>query len=107
MKLQNIPFCMIRNKIKTIEIRLNDEKRSLIKIGDTIELLNIDTNEKLLVEVLDLHKFNTFTELYENIDKTLLGYKKNEIAKSSDMEKYYSKEEQERYKVVGIEIKLI
>ena len=91
-----------------LKITGKDPKRFIHNLHKMhIEFLNIDTNEKLLVEVLDLHKFNTFTELYENIDKTLLGYKKDEIAKPSDMEKYYSKEEQERYGVVGIEIKLV
>ena len=36
------PFKMIKLGIKTIEMRLNDEKRSLIKIGDFIEFENKD-----------------------------------------------------------------
>jgi ASC-1-like (ASCH) protein len=37
MKLQPNPFEQIKNGSKTLELRLNDEKRQLIKVGDEIE----------------------------------------------------------------------
>ena len=37
MKLKNDPFIKIKNKTKTIEMRLNDEKRKKINVGDIIE----------------------------------------------------------------------
>ncbi len=36
-----------------------------------------------------------------------MGYDKNDIANPKYMEQYYSKEEQEKYGVIGIEIKVI
>lgn len=105
MKLNNKPFESIKNGIKTIKLRLYDEKRSLIKEDDTIEFTNRETNENLNVVVIKLHKYSTFDELYKHFDKEKLGYKQGEIANPSDMNKYYSKEEQEKYGVVGIEIK--
>lgn len=36
MKLNNGPFERIKNGTKTIELRLNDEKRQLLKIKDLI-----------------------------------------------------------------------
>lgn len=57
--------------------------------------------------MIDLHKYNSFQELYKHFNKVSMGYKEDEIANPSDMEQYYSKEEQEKYGVVGIEIKLI
>ena len=39
MKLNNGPFERIKNGTKTIELRLNDEKRKLLKIKDLIESL--------------------------------------------------------------------
>ena len=41
MKLQDDPFKKIKNKTKTIEMRLNDEKRKKIKQDDLIEFTNI------------------------------------------------------------------
>ena len=105
MKLQNEPFEKIKNVTKIYELRLKDEKRSKIKKDDFIEFTNILTNEKLLVKVVDIFSFNNFKDLYEVYDKTLLGYEQNEKADYKDMEKYYSKEEQEKYGVVAIEIK--
>ena len=106
MKLQPEPFEKIKNGDKTIEIRLYDEKRRLIKKNDTIEFTNVSNGEKIYVEVLKLHKFKNFKELYEYFDKRMLGYSDNEIANADDMNKYYSYDEQEKYGVVGIEIKL-
>lgn len=107
MKLNNEPFECIKNGTKTIELRLNDEKRKLLTVGDYIEFTNRVTNEKLLVEVIDLFKYNSFEELYKHFNKIEIGYSINEEANPKDMENYYSKEEQEKYGVLGIKIKKI
>ena len=107
MKLNNEPFECIKNGTKTIELRLNDEKRKLLTVGDYIEFTNRATNEKLLVEVIDLFKYNSFEELYKHFNKIEMGYSINEEANPKDMENYYSKEEQEKYGVLGIKIKLL
>ena len=105
MILNNEPFECIKNGTKTIELRLNDEKRKLLTVGDYIEFTNRATNEKLLVEVIDLFKYNSFEELYKHFNKIEMGYSINEEANPKDMENYYSKEEQEKYGVLGIKIK--
>lgn len=105
MKLNNEPFNKIKDGTKTIELRLNDDKRKLLNVNDSIEFTNRDTNEKLLVNIIDLYKYSSFKELYNNFDKEELGYAKDEEASYKDMEKYYSKEEQNKYGVVGIKIK--
>ena len=107
MKLQNNPFQSIKNKTKTIEMRLFDEKRQLIKTNDLIEFTNQITSEKITTRVINLYKYSSFAELYQNHNKVSLGYKENEEAKPNDMEQYYSKEEQANYGVIGIEIELI
>lgn len=90
-----------------IELRLNDEKRQLLKVGDLIEFTNRSNEEKLIVEVLDLLKYATFEELYQDNDKISMGYGREEVASYSDMKEYYSKEEQEKYGVLGIKIKVL
>ena len=107
MKLHNEPFELIKNGTKTIEMRLYDKKRKLIKVEDKIEFTNRVTGEKIITRVIKLHLFNSFKELYDSLDSVSLGYKKNENVDPSDMEKYCSKEEQSKYGVVGIEIELI
>ena len=96
-----------KDGIKTIELRLNDEKRQLLKIKDLIEFTNRETLEQLLVEIENLYHYPSFEELYKHFDKVVMGYKEDEEADPKDMEEYYSKEEQEKYGVLGIEIKKV
>lgn len=107
MNLNDGPFKAIEKGTKTIELRVYDEKRQLLNICDTIEFTNRTTDEKITVKIENLHIYPSFDELYKNFDKVSLGYSENEKASASDMEKYYSKEEQEKYGVVGIQIKLL
>ncbi|WP_417150642.1 hypothetical protein [Ruminococcus sp.] len=48
MRLNPSPFAMIENREKTIELRLNDEKRRLINVGDEITFINTEVNRKTL-----------------------------------------------------------
>lgn len=107
MRLKNGPFMKIKNGLKIIEIRLNDEKRRLLKVNDFIEFTNRDSDEKMLVQVEDIYKFNNFEELYQTLNKVALGYDENEEANFKDMEEYYSLEEQNKYGVIGIKIKRV
>lgn len=105
MKLWNEPFNKIKYGKKDIELRLNDQKRQLIKIGDTIVFINNQTKEEFRCLVINLYYYKSFKELYNIFDKTRLGYENNEEPTYKDMEKYYLKEEINKYGVVGIEIK--
>lgn len=107
MNLQNKPFKLIKNGTKTIEMRLYDEKRQKIKIGDIIEFNNNNTDELLQTKVIGIHRFKNFKELYNQFDKISIGYEEHETANPSDMSKYYTTEDILKYGVVGIEIKLI
>ena len=101
------PFELIKNGLKDVEMRLYDERRKPIKIGDHIEFTNNQTGEKLSCEVVNLLKFSTFVELYKHYPKERLGYKTNQIADPIDMEKYYSKEQIKKFGILAIEIILI
>ena len=109
MNLCSEPFNSIKNKEKIYELRLLDSKRQKLKVGDTITFTNLDNKETLSVKVVRLHKFSSFEELYNNLPLDKCGYNKSNINKANpnDMEKYYSKEKQSQYGVVGIEISLI
>ena len=107
MKLNHAPFCSIKFGRKTVEMRLYDEKRSLIKIGDEIEFSHRENGEKVLTRVCNLTKFKNFDELYKHYDKIALGYDDGEIADPYHMSQYYSNEDILRYGVLAIEIKLI
>lgn len=107
MRLHKEPFELIKNGSKTIELRLYDEKRQMINIGDTITFENRSDGDKIQVKVISLHKYPSFEELYKHFDKVSIGYKEDEEADPKDMELYYSSEDQSKYGVVGIEMELI
>ena len=106
MKLHAEPFEMIKSGRKTIELRLWDEKRQKIKIGDTVVFTNTISGEKLKATVLNLYRFDSYEELYKELPLLKCGYTEDDIdtAQASDMEAYYSADEQAKYGVVGIEI---
>ena len=104
MKLVDFAFKAIKNGDKDIEVRLNDEKRRKIKIGDTIIFHHIDTDETIKVIVVNLYKYPTFKELFESFPHKRIGVKEED--NYTIMDQFYSKEEQKKYGVLGIEIKL-
>lgn len=107
MRLWPSPFTKIKEGSKTIELRLNDEKRKFIKENDIIEFENIETTEKIKVQVLQITKYNNFEELYEHYDSISMGYDIDEEVNPKDMEVYYSLKDIKKYGVLAIKIKKI
>ena len=110
MTLWNAPFEAIQSGHKTIEMRLYDEKRKQIAVGDFIHFQNLDQpSETIMVKVLALHLFDNFASLYANLPLEKCGYTEATAknASPSDMDVYYPKERQALYGVVGIEIERI
>ena len=106
MNLTDLAFQAIAEGKKTIEMRLYDEKRATIKVGDTIEFENVDTHQKVACAVISLARYKDFFELYSHYDKTAIGYSEDEVADASDMYAYYSPEQIEQYGALAIEVKV-
>ena len=103
MKLNESPFERIKNGTKNIEFRLFDEKRQQIKIGDQIEFSKLpDLQEKLLVDVTQLYREDTFEKLF----KKLYNDEKEIKRKTESMYKFYSHEKEKEYGVIGIKVYL-
>lgn len=110
MKLFKVPYDMIKNGIKTIELRLNDEKRQRICIDDVIEFQSAENpNEAISCKVIGLYPYSSFRELYEALPLLKCGYTEDDVenAKPEDMNKYYTTEQQKLYGVLGIEVELL
>ena len=110
MNLHPGPFAYIKSGRKTFELRLYDEKRRLIQVGDILIFAHADdATQTCAAEVKALHLFPDFDALYATLPLERCGYSPDEIATASpaDMNVYYSEEKQARYGVVGIEIQLI
>ncbi len=110
MKLCPKPFEMVKNGSKTFELRLLDEKRQKVRVGDIIIFQNTeDPFEQVEAKVVALHPFPSFAELYCTLPLERCGYTKEtaKTAHPSDMEEYYSPKEQAEYGVLAIEIERV
>ena len=107
MSLASGPFRMVEDGEKTIELRLNDEKRQKLRVGDIIRFENAgDPDDAIHVRVVALYPFASFAELYRALPLEKCGYTPEQSAHASpeDMNIYYTEEEQRRRGVLGIEI---
>ena len=106
LKLQERFFNYMKNGTKKIELRLYDEKRKAINLGDEIEFLKLpDLNDKLRVKVCGLLKYNSFSDLFKDFDISILADKsmsKEELL--NVLQEFYTTEEQQKYGVLGIRI---
>ena len=110
MKLHPHPFAKIKDGSKTIELRLYDEKRQRISVGDTIRFVSTESAaDEAVVLVRNLFIFDSFDELYKHLPLTECGYTEEDVyaASPDDMEMYYSKEKQSQYGVVGIQLSCV
>lgn len=107
MNLQSKFFDFIKDGTKRIELRLYDEKRRRIQLGDTIEFSKSE-NEKLKVEVVGLLRYKSFKDLFEDFDISILAdasMTKEELL--SVLSEFYTLEMQAEYGVLGIRLKLL
>ncbi len=109
MKLEAVPFDYILNGTKRIELRLNDEKRQKVKIGEIIKFYKLpELEETLEVKIIGLLKYTSFKELIKDFDILILADKlitKEQLIE--DLNRFYSLEEQNLYSVLGIRFELI
>lgn len=104
MSLRPGPFAKIADGSKRYELRLHDEKRRLIAVGDTITFTCTADERTVSVRVTSLHPFASFGELYASLPLTECGYTPDNVACADpkDMEKYYPPERQAEHGVLAI-----
>ena len=109
LKLQPEYFEYIKNGTKKMELRLYDEKRQKINLGDTIIFQKEpELKISMKVKVIGLFRYKTFEELFEDFDIKILADKsmtKQELL--NVLEKFYTPEKQKEYGVLGIRIEKI
>lgn len=103
MNVQEPYFSYIKNGIKIIEGRLNKGKFLEMKMGDEILL-----NESVKLEVVNKTIYKTFKEMimFEGIKNVVPDAKNIEEAEATYY-KYYTKEDESQYSVVGIQVRVI
>ncbi len=106
MNLQPKYFDFMKDGTKRIELRLYDEKRQKIQLGDIIEFSKSE-NDSLQAEVVGLLRYQTFNELFKDFDISMLADKSMTKQELLDvLSEFYTPEKQSEYGVVGIRLKL-
>lgn len=109
MHLNDKPFEMIKSGKKTMEIRIYDEKRQKIDMGDEIVFLDINEENRILAKVTGLFVASSFEILLNKVGGVKAGWKKTDSLEYmlSDLRKIYSMEEENEWGVVGIQFEVL
>lgn len=110
MKLLKDSFEKIKLGKRTVEIRLFDEKRKILRVGDIIEFSKLPSlHEKLQVKILELVYYDTFEDMVKYLGMEPLGHNKDfSIEKFLEsMYNIYFKEEEKEFGVLAIRLKTI
>ena len=109
MRLNPEPFDKIASGRKTIELRLYDEKRKLVKPNDEIIFTHIQNPCRSISVIVDsVITAASFESLFKHISLVDCGYDEKEITGSNhlDMNQYYTEDNQKKYGVCGIRFSL-
>jgi ASC-1-like (ASCH) protein len=105
MKLNPIDFEKVKSGEKKYELRLNDEKRKAFQVGERIELAKMPELEtSVIVEITSLNVYKNFIELLRELPAAANGLTEEDFFK--DVYTHYTEEEEQKYGVVAIGIKL-
>lgn len=108
LRLHPEVFDIVLQGDKNVEVRVNDEKRRKLSIGDTLVFLKRPEEiENIKAKVTGLVYFNSFEELVDFYDMKriyLEGTTREEYINL--MKQFYSDEEVSKYGVVAIEFEL-
>lgn len=101
MRLDPEPFGNIRRGEKHEELRLNDEKRQKIQVGDQIEFRKRpELTEAIMVEVTSLTHYKNFSDLFDAVHTRYLQWTKELFLER--MRTRYSQEDEEKYGTLAI-----
>lgn len=106
LHLNDLPFGQMKSGAKTVELRLYDEKRRGIRVGDTIVFYRTGGTERIRARVKALHRAPTFERLFGMpgmLAKAGCAGMSSEEAVDF-MRQFYPREREERYGVLGIEL---
>ncbi len=106
MRLNEEPFNLIKNDIKKVEYRLNDEKRKNIQIGDTITFYKRPLeNESINVEVTDIKHYKSLYDMYLDTFNLYLKDIYQNVNEAVAATPYYTEEDINKYGCLALFIK--
>lgn len=108
IKVKKVYYDKIKSGEKIYEIRLNDEKRQKIKVGDQLKIwCEPELVECLVTTVVDKLYYSNFEELLKNIPAAEIGFAKyssEEIIKT--YHQFYTESDELQYGIVAIKLEI-
>ena len=105
MRLSVLPFSQIARGEKVYEVRLLDEKRRALSVGDEILFRERGTDASLRARIRALLPFSSFRDAFAALPLPKLGFP--EGADPALMYAYYTPKEEAKWGVLVIEISLL
>jgi ASC-1-like (ASCH) protein len=106
MHLHPGPFEKVKSGAKHIEVRLNDDKRKLLKVGDTITFTNRENGKTLFVAISLLIVFPSLKEFLESNSSEVCGYE-TPAKLTEEFLKYYTPDQEVEHGIVGIKFNIV
>lgn len=107
LNLQPRFYGYMQSGTKRIELRLYDEKRQVIALGDTIEFSK-NATDHLKMRVVGLLRYESFVQLFNDFDISVLADSSMTKPELLDaLSEFYPIEKQNKYGVVGIRVEPI
>lgn len=109
MRLADESFDMIVSGKKTVEVRLNDEKRRQISVGDVIIFCRrSEKSDTYAANVVGLRHYKNFFELFSAESPAATGFENTTVAQAAQsMYQYYTAEQESGFGALAIQIKPI
>lgn len=105
MRLEDTPFSATEKNKKTIEVRLNDERRKGIGPGDSIRFIRISDNRPMTRKVVTTRIYKSLKELIEKENFEATGGIYNDTDHwFQEINRYYSQDQQEEHGLLVIEL---
>lgn len=102
-------FENVKHGTKNIEVRVNDEKRRRLKVGDKITFLRrpdeIDSIDAIVEDLIYYKDFKELVEDYTIEELYTAGYSKEDFL--TLLKRFYSDDEINEYGTVAIKFKII
>lgn len=109
MKLNSEMFDKVKSGQKTFEVRLLDEKRQKIGVGDTIIFKRQpDLIDGVVVKVVEAKVFPNFEQMAMTLSLANVGFENKDARQVVRYyRKIYTKQDEEKYGVIAFKIELM
>ncbi len=105
LHLAAVPFRLIKSGQKVVELRLYDEKRRNISIGDVILFVS-PRSQEIKARVVGLLNYATFDDLLHAIGPDDLGCESIQEARAM-IRRFYTPEDELKNTVLGIRFEML